>query len=66
MDPYRCLRLVFDKNYLGVRYRGKETLFKYLSERGVKGKLRYNYLPSFVMMEHWVKGFVSRFDLYFE
>ena len=64
LDPYFALRPSFAKNFWTQRYHGEVSLFEYLHEQGAKGKMCYNHLPSFVLVEWWLKGMDSPFDYF--
>ena len=64
VDPYRCLKPAFSKSFWSKRYHGEQPIFEYLSERRTQGKFCYNHLPSFALMEWWLKGMDSPFDYY--
>ena len=65
LDPFFALRPAFAKNFWKKRYHGSISLFEYLYERGAKGKMCFNHLPSFVLMEWWLRGMESPFDYFY-
>ena len=64
LDPYRALRPVFAKNYWRERYYGSVPLLEYLHKGGAKGKQCFAHLPSFVLIEWWLKGMNSPFEYF--
>ena len=64
LDPLIYTRPSFSKQYWRERYNDDLTLFEYLGSRGVQGKLRYNYLSVFSLVEHWMHYQNVVFDLY--
>ena len=51
LDPFFGLRPAFVKSFWKQCYHGSISLFEYLYERGARGKMCFNHLPSFVLME---------------
>ena len=64
LDPLIYTHPSFSKQFWGERYNGDLSLFEYLRSRGVQGRLRYNYLSDFALIEHWIHDQNAVFDLY--